>query len=48
MNSYLEKVLRETEEKNVHEPEFLQAVKEVLTTLEPVINKHTEYEGLAY
>lgn len=47
MNSYLEKVLRETEQKNIHEPEYLQAVKEVLTTLEPVVNKHKEYESIA-
>lgn len=47
MNSYLEKVLRETEQKNIHEPEYLQAVKEVLTTLEPVVNKHKEYENIA-
>ncbi len=47
MNSYLERVLRDTEKKNIHEPEFLQAVKEVLTTVEPVVNKHTEYEDIA-
>ena len=47
MNSYLEKVLRDTEQKNIHEPEFLQAVKEVLTTVEPAVNKHKEYESIA-
>ncbi len=47
MNSYLEKVLRDTEQKNIHEPEFLQAVKEVLTTVEPVVDKHKEYENIA-
>lgn len=47
MNSYLEKVLRDTEQKNIHEPEFLQAVKEVLTTVEPVVEKHKEYENIA-
>lgn len=47
MNEYLEKVLKETEEKNIHEPEYLQAVKEVLTTVEPVINAHDEYENMA-
>ena len=47
MNSYLEKVLNEVREKNEHEKEFIQAVEEVLTTLEPVIDKHSEYEQIA-
>ncbi|MBQ8460187.1 NADP-specific glutamate dehydrogenase [bacterium] len=47
MNAYLERVLAETKQKNINEPEFLQAVKEVLTTLEPVIDTHKEYEGIA-
>ena len=47
MNHYLEKVLNEVREKNINEPEFIQAVEEVLTTLEPVVNKHNEYEKIA-
>lgn len=47
MNSYLHKVLDETQRKNLYEPEFLQAVEEVLTSLEPVINNHPEYEKIA-
>lgn len=48
MNSYLDKVLKATEENNIHEPEFLQAVKEVLTTVEPVVNSHNEeYKNIA-
>ncbi len=47
MNSYLHKVLDETKRKNLYEPEFLQAVEEVLTSLEPVINNHPEYEKIA-
>ena len=47
MNSYLEKVLNEDREKNEHEKEFIQAVEEVFTTLEPVIDKHSEYEQIA-
>lgn len=47
MNSYLEKVLNEVREKNEHEKEFIQAVEEVLTTLEPVVDKHSEYEQIA-
>ncbi len=44
MNQYIEKVLNETRAKNANEPEFLQTVEEVLTSLEPVINAHPEYE----
>ena len=44
MNSYVERVLNETKVKNSGEPEFLQTVEEVLTSLEPVIEKHPEYE----
>ena len=47
MSQYLEKVLKETELKNINEPEYLQAVKEVLTTLKPVINAHDDYEKMA-
>lgn len=47
MNSYLEKVLEETRIKNIHEPEYLQAIDEVLTSLEPVIENHPEYEKTA-
>ena len=36
MNEYLKKVLNEVENKNSNEPEFLQAVKEVLTRIEPI------------
>ena len=47
MNKYIEKVLAETKAKNANEPEFLQTVEEVLTSLEPVINAHPEYEKVA-
>ncbi len=47
MNEYLHRVLIETEKKNTNEPEFLQAVKEVLSTVEPLLNSHAEYEKLA-
>ena len=45
MNAYIERVLAETKAKNANEPEFLQTVEEVLTSLEPVINAHPEYEA---
>ena len=44
MNKYIERVLAETKAKNANEPEFLQTVEEVLSSLEPVINAHPEYE----
>lgn len=47
MNKYLEKVLAEVKEKNYNEPEFIQAVDEVLTTIEPVIERHKEFENIA-
>ena len=47
MNSYVQKVLDETKAKNANEPEFLQTVEEVLTSLAPVIDKHPEYEANA-
>ncbi len=47
MNKYIERVLADTKAKNANEPEFLQTVEEVLTSLEPVINAHPEYEKVA-
>ena len=42
--SYVESVIELVKEKNPNEPEFIQAVTEVLTSLEPVIEAHPEYE----
>ena len=47
MNAYIEKVLESTRARNATEPEFLQTVEEVLTSLEPVIDRHPEYEKAA-
>ncbi len=44
MSSYAMRVLNELQTRNAHEPEFLQAAQEVLTTLDPVIRRHPEYE----
>ena len=44
MNEYLKKVLAQVEGKNPNEPEFLQAVKEVLSTVEPILNARPELE----
>lgn len=43
MNEYIEAVLNGVKQRDPHEPEFLQAVREVLETLEPVIAQHPEY-----
>ena len=47
MNQYIERVLAETKAKNANEPEFLQTVEEGLSSLEPVIAAHPEYEKAA-
>ena len=47
MNAYIEKVLEEIKKKNSVEKEFIQAVEEVLATIEPVIERHPEYENIA-
>jgi len=44
---YIQQVLTQTKEKNASEPEFLQAVEEVLESLKPVIDAHPEYQKLA-
>ena len=41
-SEYLRSVLAEIEAKNQNEPEFIQATKEVLCSIEPVILKHEE------
>ncbi|MBR5109938.1 MAG: NADP-specific glutamate dehydrogenase [Clostridia bacterium] len=45
MNAYVEKVYNGLVERNGHEKEFLQAVREVLEALSPVFDKHPEYEN---
>ncbi len=42
--SYVKRVLDAVAVKNANEPEFVQTVTEVLTSLEPVIAQHPEYE----
>ncbi len=45
--TYVERVLEELKAKNPAQPEFIQAVTEVLTSLAPVFEKHPEYEKAA-
>ena len=42
--NYLESVLADVEKKYAHQPEFLQTVKEVLESLEPVIEQEPKFE----
>lgn len=44
MNEYINRILESVRKKNSGEPEFVQTVEEVLSSLEPVIEKHPEYE----
>ncbi|RKD29050.1 NADP-specific glutamate dehydrogenase [Thermohalobacter berrensis] len=41
--SYIEEVLAKVKERDADQPEFIQAVEEVLKSLEPVLEKHPEY-----
>ena len=41
-NQYLLDLIKRTEQRNPNEPEFIQAVTEVLSTLEPVIEKRQD------
>ena len=43
-NEYLKRVYADVERRDAHEPEFLQAVREVFESLELVIDKHPEWE----
>ena len=44
MNAYLASVIENVKVKYANEPEFVQTVEEVFSSLEPVIEKHPEYE----
>ncbi|MBR3821785.1 MAG: NADP-specific glutamate dehydrogenase [Kiritimatiellae bacterium] len=47
MSSYVQKVLADVKAKNANEPEFIQAVEEVLSTLAPVLEANPQYEKAA-
>ncbi len=44
MNAYLASVIENVKTKYANEPEFIQTVEEVFSSLEPVIERHPEYE----
>ncbi|MBQ9941203.1 MAG: NADP-specific glutamate dehydrogenase [Clostridia bacterium] len=46
-NSYVAEVYASCEKRNPGQTEFLQTVKEVLETIQPVIEKHPEYKDAA-
>jgi glutamate dehydrogenase (NADP+) len=43
--SYIHDVLTQLQNRNPGEPEFLQAAREVLETLEPVVERHKKYQA---
>ena len=45
MNPYVESVIENVRKKYANEPEFIQTVEEVLSSLSPVVDKHPEYEA---
>lgn len=45
MSDYIEKIMSEVKAKNPSEPEFHQAVEEVLESLEIVLDRHPEYRS---
>ena len=44
MNAYLERVIETVKQKHSNEPEFVQTVTEVFTSIAPVLDAHPEYE----
>ncbi len=44
MNAYIARVIKTVKEKHKDEPEFIQTVEEVLSSLSPVMDAHPEYE----
>lgn len=44
--SYTQRIIEEVKAKDQHEPEFIQAIEEVLTSTEVIFKKHPEYEKM--
>ena len=44
MNKYLASVIENVKTKHANEPEFVQTVEEVFSSLDPVVERHPEYE----
>ena len=45
MSEYVTNMMADVKAKNAAEPEFHQAVEEVVESLEPVLDKHPEYRS---
>ncbi len=45
MNAYIEEVIAKVKARDSHEPLFIQTVEEVLRSLEPMVEKHPEYQA---
>ena len=43
-NAYVQRVWEDVQKKNADQPEFLQAVQEVLATLDPVVDQMPQLE----
>ena len=43
-DEYVKRVYAQVEKRDGDQPEFLQAVREVFESLQPVVEKHPEYE----
>ncbi len=46
MNAYIESVIETVKKKHGSEPEFVQTVEEVLSSLDPIVSAHPEYEAV--
>ena len=44
MNAYVERVIEDVRRKYHNEPEFVQTVEEVFSSISPLVDKHPEYE----
>ena len=44
MSNNIKTILNDLERRNSGEPEFLQATREVLTSLEPVVERYPNYQ----
>ena len=47
MNAYIQEVLEKVKKRDANEPEFLQTVEEVFSSLEVVVDRHPEYQNMA-
>ena len=48
MNQYMQRVLETVKKRNAGEPEFIQTVEEVFKSLEVLVDRHPEYEKMAF